>query len=84
MAQFEKLSIFFPMWNEEQYINRALNAGHDIARELMASGEVDDYELIVVNDASTDATARLADEALLQTAMCEWFIIRPIASWVGR
>ena len=63
MAHFAKLSIFFPMWNEEQYIGRALKAGHDVAGELMASGEVGDYELIVVNDASTDATRRLADEA---------------------
>lgn len=51
------------MWNEEQYINRALNAAHDVSRELMASGEIADYELVVVNDASTDATPRLADEA---------------------
>ena len=51
------------MWNEEQYIHRALNAAHDVSRELMASGEIADYELIVVNDASTDATPRLADEA---------------------
>ncbi|MFM8908447.1 MAG: glycosyltransferase family 2 protein, partial [Actinomycetota bacterium] len=63
MAHFATLSIFCPMWNEEQYINRALNAGHDVARELVASGEVADYELIVVNDASTDGTARLADKA---------------------
>lgn len=63
MAHFAKLSIFFPMWNEEQYIARALNAGHDVAREMIAAREIDDYELIVINDASTDATARLADEA---------------------
>ena len=24
---FEKLSIFYPMWNEEEYIERALTAG---------------------------------------------------------
>ena len=51
------------MWNEEQYIHRALNAAHDVSRELMASGEIADYELVVVNDASSDATPRLADEA---------------------
>jgi len=51
------------MWNEEQYIHRALNAAHDVSRELMTSGEIADYELIVVNDASSDATPRLADEA---------------------
>jgi len=51
------------MWNEEQYIHRALNAAHDVSRELMASGEIADYELIVVNDASSDATPRIADEA---------------------
>ena len=51
------------MWNEEQYIHRALNAAHDVSQELLASGEIADYELIVVNDASSDATPRLADEA---------------------
>ena len=24
---FEKLSIFYPMWNEEEYVERALTAG---------------------------------------------------------
>lgn len=63
MAHVAKLSIFFPMWNEEQYIGRALNAGHEVAREMVASGEIGDYELIIVDDASSDATPRLADEA---------------------
>lgn len=51
------------MWNEEQYITRALNAAHAVAQELIASGEVADYELIIVDDASTDATPRMADDA---------------------
>jgi glycosyltransferase involved in cell wall biosynthesis len=59
---FKKLSIFFPMWNEEEYIGRALGAAHEACAELVASGEVGDYELIIVDDASTDATGRLADE----------------------
>jgi glycosyltransferase involved in cell wall biosynthesis len=60
--RFELLSIFFPMWNEEEYIHRALRASTEICERLVADGEIADYELIVVDDASTDATGRLADE----------------------
>jgi glycosyltransferase involved in cell wall biosynthesis len=56
------LSIFFPMWNEEQYLHRAVGAAQEICERLVADGEVEDYEIIVVDDASTDATGRLADE----------------------
>ena len=61
-APFEKLSIFYPMWNEEEYIERALVAGRRACERLMASGDIGDYELIVVDDASTDGTAQLADD----------------------
>lgn len=57
----KKLSIFFPMWNEELYIGKALRASKEVCEQLVADGEVLDYELIVVDDASTDATGRLAD-----------------------
>jgi len=60
--RFEKLSIFFPMWNEEEYIGRALGAAREACTGLVASGEIGDYELIIVDDASTDATPQLADE----------------------
>jgi glycosyltransferase involved in cell wall biosynthesis len=60
--RFGKLSIFFPMWNEEQYIHRAIRAAKEICDQLVASGDIVDYELIVVDDASTDDTGRLADE----------------------
>lgn len=59
---FKKLSIFFPMWNEELYIHRAVAAAQDICEHLIASQQIADYELIVVDDASTDATPQLADE----------------------
>lgn len=59
---FEKLSIFYPMWNEEEYIERALAAGRRACKGLLADGEIRDYELIVVDDASTDRTPQLADE----------------------
>jgi glycosyltransferase involved in cell wall biosynthesis len=56
------LSIFFPMWNEEEYIGRALGAAHEACALLIASGEISAYELIIVDDASTDATGAMADD----------------------
>ena len=61
-APFQKLSIFFPMWNEEAYIHRAVGYAKDECEWLLKEGEILDYELIVVDDASTDSTPRLADE----------------------
>jgi len=65
-APFQKLSIFYPMWNEEEYIDRALTAGRRACEALMRSGEILDYELIVVDDASTDATGEIADRRAAQ------------------
>ena len=59
---FQKLSIFFPMWNEEAYIHRAVGYAKDECERLLQAGEILDYELIVVDDASTDSTPQLADE----------------------
>ncbi len=58
---FRKLSIFFPMWNEEAYIERAIRFAHQECELLRERGEILDYELIVVDDASTDNTAPMAD-----------------------
>ena len=60
-APFEKLSIFYPMWNEEEYIERALTAGRRACEQLIHTGDIGDYELIVVDDASIDQTAAIAD-----------------------
>ncbi len=59
---FAKLSVFFPMWNEEAYIDRAIEAATIECRLLLDRNEILDYELIVVDDASTDHTGKLADE----------------------
>ncbi|MHB1090648.1 MAG: glycosyltransferase family 2 protein [Ilumatobacteraceae bacterium] len=61
--KFERLSVFFPMWNEEEYLQRALDAAQEVCEELIANGDIGDYEMIIVDDASTDATGRLADQA---------------------
>lgn len=62
-AKFEKLSVFFPMWNEEQYLQRALNAAQELCEELKALEIISDFELVIVDDASTDSTPQLADAA---------------------
>jgi glycosyltransferase involved in cell wall biosynthesis len=59
---FELLTIFFPMWNEEAYIERALSSAREACETLIAEGEIADFELLVVDDASTDATGRMADK----------------------
>jgi glycosyltransferase involved in cell wall biosynthesis len=56
------LTIFFPMWNEEELVARAVNSAREVAVRLVTMGEVADYEILVVDDASTDATGKLADE----------------------
>jgi glycosyltransferase involved in cell wall biosynthesis len=58
---FQKLSVFYPMWNEEDYIERALSFGKGACEALLATGDIADYELIVIDDASTDRTAEIAD-----------------------
>lgn len=52
------LSFIIPAWNEEALIGATLEAIHAAAR---AAGR--DYEIIVVNDASTDRTADIARAA---------------------
>jgi glycosyltransferase involved in cell wall biosynthesis len=50
------LSLFFPAWNEEEYVERAVERARVVLDRLS-----DDWEIIVVNDASTDRTRELAE-----------------------
>lgn len=52
-------SFLIPAYNEEKLIGRAVKSVHHAA----ASRKVEDYEVIVCDNASTDATADLAREA---------------------
>lgn len=49
------------MWNEEAYIDRAIGYAKQVCELLCERGEILDYELIVVDDASTDNTPAMAD-----------------------
>jgi glycosyltransferase involved in cell wall biosynthesis len=51
------LSVVFPMYNEEDYIRRAVAAALATLAEL--PGE---HELVIVDDASSDRTGAIADE----------------------
>lgn len=59
---FSCLTIFFPAWNEEDSIARALSAAGEAASRLIRRGEIASYELLVINDASTDRTGEIVEE----------------------
>lgn len=61
MAAHEKLTLFFPMWNEEAMIERTVAAAREIGDELIIAQRIGRYEILIVDDASTDATPEIAD-----------------------
>lgn len=54
------LTLFFPAWNEEEYVERAVTRAVQVLSRLS-----DDWEIIIVNDASTDRTKEVS-EALVK------------------
>lgn len=50
------VSVVFPMYNEEDYIHRAVRAARDILSEVAP-----DWEIVIVDDKSTDRTGELAE-----------------------
>jgi glycosyltransferase involved in cell wall biosynthesis len=56
VAHYPSISLFFPAWNEEDYVERAVTRAMDVLPRL-----TDDFEIIVVNDASTDRTQEIAE-----------------------
>jgi glycosyltransferase involved in cell wall biosynthesis len=58
---FESLTIFFPMWNEESLIEQTVAAAREAAEDLVVAGEIGRYEILIIDDASTDNTPQIAD-----------------------
>ncbi len=56
------LTVFFPMWNEQDYIHATVDAARDVCGHMLDEGEIGDYEILIVDDASTDSTGKIADE----------------------
>lgn len=59
---FESLTVFFPMWNEEDSIRRAVESAVEVCEKLTVLGEIGTYDILVVDDASTDDTGVIAEE----------------------
>jgi glycosyltransferase involved in cell wall biosynthesis len=58
------ISLVYPMFNEEENIERAVHFAEDVLTDMTA-----DYEIIIVNDASTDRSPEIAD-ALARSNSC--------------
>ena len=52
----ESLTVFFPMYNEEDNLHSAVASAAEILETL-----TDDYEILIIDDASTDRTGAMAD-----------------------
>jgi glycosyltransferase involved in cell wall biosynthesis len=61
-ARPERLSLVVPMWNEEDTLTPLVTAARSTFDDLVTAGRLADYELVLVDDASTDATPRLLDD----------------------
>jgi glycosyltransferase involved in cell wall biosynthesis len=55
VAKAPSISLFFPAWNEEDYVERTVDRALAVLSRLS-----DDFEIIIVNDASTDRTREIA------------------------
>ena len=56
-SELSSLTIFFPCHNERDNIERVTLAAIDAARSICP-----DFEIIIVNDGSTDGMAEVADQ----------------------
>jgi hypothetical protein len=60
-AAFRSLTMVFPMWNEEAYVRRTVAAAIELGEELVADRRIGAFDVLLVDDASTDDTGAIAD-----------------------
>ncbi|MCB1250601.1 MAG: glycosyltransferase family 2 protein [Acidimicrobiales bacterium] len=58
---FRDLSFVVPAWNEEEMLERTVRAMRTAGERLVASGWLGDFEMVIVDDASTDRTGAMLD-----------------------
>jgi len=49
------------MFNEQAFIHRAVEAAQEVGNLMKQEGEISDYEIVIVDDASTDLTGTIAE-----------------------
>ena len=57
------ISVFFPCYNEENNIGKLLNSILEFLPTIS-----DDFEIIVIDDGSTDATAEIAQKIAMENS----------------
>lgn len=57
------LSLVFPVFNEEASISRMLHAAVAAGEDLVRAGLIRNFEIVVVDDGSTDASGAIVDAA---------------------
>lgn len=62
------ISVVYPMFNEEDNIERAVHFAEDVLTDMTA-----DYEIIIVDDASTDRSPEIADKLARSNASVKVF-----------
>jgi len=72
------LSVFFPCYNEEANVERTTLAALEACRAI-----TNDFEIIIVNDGSTDRTGELADQLVAEHAEVRAVHNRPNRGYGG-
>ena len=78
----ERLSLVVPIWNEEETIQVMVDVARETLDSLVTTGDVSGYEMILVDDASTDGTGKLLDDLVLYTDADLPFDLREIGRLV--
>jgi chitin disaccharide deacetylase len=58
----DTLTILFPMWNEELIVPATVHAAREVGEQLVAEEEIGDFEVLIVDDASTDTSGEIAEK----------------------
>jgi glycosyltransferase involved in cell wall biosynthesis len=61
VTNFGVLSFVFPAWNEQEMLPQTVLAASEAGRSLVDADEIDRFEILLVDDGSTDRTPALVD-----------------------